>query len=243
MHRAGFTAHAQRWDRAPSVDIGSDWDGYFSGRAKKWRHNVRRCGRRLAERGTVSLTRYRPKGATHGDADPRWDLYDQCVAIARDSWQGSSTSGTTLSHDSVAAYFRDVHLAATRAGSLDLNLLRLDGQAIAFIYNYHYQGQVYAVRQGFDRRFASLRPGTVLQNMVLQGSFRRGDCRYDLGVGSLDAKRHWQTSIATSFRYTHFPTDCARAQLLRVKRWFQAKLYGPQAVACTEPSWAGAPSC
>ena len=240
MQRAGLSCRVQAWDRAPRVELDGVWDDYWNGRDKKWRHNVERLGRRLAQQGELTLLRYRPAAAADGDGDPRWDLYEQCLEIARKSWQGSSTNGTTLSHESVAAYLRDTHAAAARSGSLDLNLLLLGGVPLAFAYNYCCQGQVYALRTGFDPAFSSLRPGATLLRLVLEDSFRRGDTSYDLGVGSLDVKRHWQTSLATSYRHTYFPPTISRAQLLRLKRWFEDRLYGPEHAAC---SWGTFSPC
>ncbi len=233
MKLAGFHACKQGWDQAAVVDLNGTWDEYFRSHTQKWQCNVRRLQRRLAERGKVRLLRYRPQGAAEGDGDPRWDLYDTCVEIAQRSWQGSSTTGTTLCHASVADYFRDAHAAAARTGSLDLNLLLLDETPVAFAYNYRHQGQVYGLRKGFDPAFSSLGPGTVLQSMMLEDSFRRGDRCFDMGAGYPEDKRNWETSIATSYRFTHFPITVARAQLLRVKRWFQERIHGERYVACT----------
>lgn len=234
MQRAGFDPRKQAWDQAAVVDVEGTWEEYWGSRTKKWRHNVRRCGQRLAERGEVTLLRYRPGGVACGDGDPRWDLLDSCMEIAKCSWQGSSTNGTTLCDRSICDYIRDAHAAAARIGSLDLCLLMLDHRPIAFAYNYHYRGSVYALRKAFDPKFSSGRPGMVLAWMVLQDSFRRKDRCYDMGVGSLDAKRYWETSIVTSYRYTHFPISAPRAQLLRMKRWLQQKTHGEKYVACAE---------
>jgi len=234
MRRAKFAPRKQAWNQAAVVEMTGTWDDYWKSRKKKLRQNVGRLRRRLAERGNVSLMRYRPKGTAHGDGDPRWDLFDACMKIARHSWQGSSTDGTTLCHPDVCDYLRDTHAIAARVGCLDLTLLLLDGQPLAFIYHYHYQGRVYGLRKGFDPQFASSRPGLVLQAMVLEDSFERGDCFYDMGVGSLDIKRYWKTSIRTSYRYTHFPMTVSRVQLLRLKRWFLERVYGDAYVACAQ---------
>ena len=45
--------------------------------------------------------------------------------IAQRSWQGSSSDGTTMSHETARPFLRDVHVACAKAGSLDLNLLRV----------------------------------------------------------------------------------------------------------------------
>jgi len=231
MQQAGLHGRAQAWALAPTIELTGSWREYWRSRPKKFRHNVERCRRRLTELGELALVRYRPEGTAFGDDDPRWDLYGACVRVARCSWQGSSTDGTTLCHTCVCEYLRDAHLSAVRAGAADLCLLTLDGRPIAFIYHYQYQGRVYGLRKGHDPEFACMGPGVVLQQMVLEDSFRRGDRLYDMGAGSLGAKRHWQTAMSTSYRYTHFPLASARSQLLRTKRWLVERFAGPQ-VAC-----------
>ncbi len=231
MQQVGLDGYPQPWAQAPQVELTTDWQDYWRSRPKKFRHNVERCRRRLEKRGETRLLRYRPEGGICGDDDPRWDLYNACVQIARQSWQGSSRSGTTLCHECVCDYLHDAHEAATRRGAVDMCLLLLDDRPIAFVYHYQHEGRVYALRKGHDPAFASLGPGVVLQQMILEDSCRRGDRLVDLGAGSLDVKRHWQTSVATTYRYTHFPLAAPRAQLLHAKRWLCDRLAHPR-VAC-----------
>ena len=230
MRMAGFRPHQQAWAQTTVVDLSGTWEQYWMTRRKKWRHNVRRCQRRLSEEGELTHVRYRPEGAAAGDGDPRWDLYDACEKLAFRSWQATSSNGTTLCHESIRPFLRDVHAAAARTGSLDLNLLLLDGRPISFVYNYHYRGQVYGLRMGYDPAMARLGPGSVLQRLVLEDGFRRGDRLYDLGIGSMECKRYWQSSVASSYRYAHYPLAAPRTQLLRVKRWIQDRLLGPTPV-------------
>lgn len=223
MEQVGFCPHAQVWDVAPRIEIDGRWEDYWNGRDKKWRHNVERCSRRLHESGEVSFIRHRPQGAAAGDGDPRWDLYDACVELAARSWQGGGGETATLSSPGVRQFLRDVHAAAARSGNVDLNLLLLDGRPAAFAYNYICDGQIYGLRKGFDPDFSTLRPGATLDKMMLEDGFRRDDRSYDLGVGSLEVKAPWQTSVATSYRLTHFPAAISRVQLLRLKRWLSGK--------------------
>ena len=110
------------------MQMDGTWSDYWQSRPRKWRHNVGRLRRRLAQHAEVSYIRYRPEGDAFGDGDPRWDLYDACGQVAAQSWQATSATGTTLTHDSVRSFLRDVHAAAARFGGLDLNLLLLDGR-------------------------------------------------------------------------------------------------------------------
>lgn len=213
--------------QAPCVSLHGSWRGYWSGRGSHWRSNVLRSERRLAEQGEVVHLRYRPAGIAYGDADPRWDLFDTCVDLARSSWQANETSGTTLSHAAIEPYLRDVHEAAVRSGGLDLNLLLVGGHPAAFAYNYHYAGHVYGLRMGYNPTVSRHGAGTVLMRRMMEDSFARGDHTFDLGPGSLDCKRPWQTSVETSYRYTYFAPGGARAQALRLKcqlkQWFAAR--------------------
>ncbi len=224
MLDAGFRGYQTIWDRTAMVDLSGTWDQYLAARPAKWRSSFRRTERRIRERGDVTYMRYRPRGAAHEDADPRWDLYGACEEIARRSWQGASTTGTTLSHDSIRPFLREVHEAAARAGAVDLNLLRLDGRPLAFAYNYHCRGQVYGLRAGYDATVSREGAGNLLLAWMIRDSFGRGDRLLDFGVGSLDSKRHFATRIAPIFRYSHFHPTALRAQLLRMKRWVQAKV-------------------
>jgi CelD/BcsL family acetyltransferase involved in cellulose biosynthesis len=110
---------------------------------------------------------------------------------------------------------------------LDLNLLTLDNQPIAFCYNYHVKGYVFGLRTAFDQRFASLSPGLVLQAMQIEDSIQRGDRLIDLAEGYLQAKRRWITRTVDSYRCTHYASVSWKAQLLNAKHW----LIGPESVA------------
>ncbi|HLA84933.1 MAG TPA: GNAT family N-acetyltransferase [Thermoguttaceae bacterium] len=231
MQSAGFTSHRQAWDRAAVVDLRGAWDDYWQSRTPKWRESIRRYHRRLEAAGRLEFIRYRPGGLGTGDDDPRWDLYEACVQLARSSWQGDSTDGSTLSHPSVAEFLRDAHEAAVRSGSLDLCLLKLDGRPIAFIYNYRRGGRLFGLRMGFDPSAADLGPGKVLQYLMFRDSFARGDSHFDMGVGSLDAKAHWTTSLVTSYRLTCFASATLRTGLLRLKRWYIDRRWGDRYLA------------
>lgn len=205
---------ATPWLASAQIEIARGWDCYWSNRKSHFRTNVRRDERRLREQGEVCFVRHRPAGAANGCDHPRWDLYDECERLAAGSWQGSSTTGTTLSHASIRAYMRDAHRAATAFGGVDMNLLLLAGRPVAFAYNYHFGGYAYGLRAGFDAAAAGA--GTVLQRMMIEDSCRRGDRLIDLGPGSSESKRHWQTGVQIAWRYTHYALSSPRAQLLRV---------------------------
>jgi CelD/BcsL family acetyltransferase involved in cellulose biosynthesis len=171
--------------------------------------------RRLEEAGTVRFERYR---AENTNADPAWDIFEKCQQIARRSWQGSSLTGTTITHESIAPFITDVHEVAARTGGLDVNLLYIDDHPVAFAYNYAYRGHVYGLRVGYDPTVDLKGVGNVLYAKIIEDSFQRGDWRYDLGPGSLESKRHLLTAELPIYRLSCFSRLSLRQQLLRWKR-------------------------
>jgi hypothetical protein len=185
----------------------------------------RRNEKKLAKHGQpVEYLRYRPRGAVHGDANPRWDLYEMVLQVIRRSWQvRNSNNGTMMTHDSFSEYFRDMHMAAVEAGNLDLNLLLVGSRPVAYNYNYHCLGCVSSVLLGYDSEFSSLGIGTVLTRRMIEDCCRRGDNTFDFLPGAFLVKRPWQTSMEQSVRYEHLPFRIGSIEILRTQRWLERR--------------------
>ena len=221
LQALGISAKSQIQDETAIVDHRGTWEEYLASRTSKWRNNFKRWRKRLSEQGEVRHVRYRPEAAYAGGGDPRWDLYTVCEQIAENSWQGSSTDGTTLSHESVRAFLRDVHAVAANQGAADINLLYVDDEPVAFEYGYHYNGSVFGLRIGAEGPHARLGAGNLLYAMIIEDNFARGDHLFDLGPGSLDIKRHLMTRVVPIRRYTHYHPVAPGANLVRAKRWIE----------------------
>lgn len=231
MRAAGFAPAGQPWAQSAIVETGDSWQTYWGNRSPKFREKLRRGYRQLEKMGRVKYVRYRPGGSAMGDGDPRFDLFDAAVSVAKASWQSDSNNGTTLCDDEIRDFLRDVHQAAARAGCLDLNLLYVDDRPVAFTYNYHYHGRVEGLRMGFDPAYAAGSPGAVLLKMSFEDGFRLGDHTFDMGVGYIQCKRHWLTRLETSYRYTHFSLSAPKAQILRLKRLYNTTRHGKDYLA------------
>jgi CelD/BcsL family acetyltransferase involved in cellulose biosynthesis len=219
LRLAGLAVSREPWQQVAQIDLTGTWQAYWKGRDQDFCRNVERLERRLGRSGNVQYLRYRPAGTAHGDDDPRWDLYDACVQVAEASWQGDSTDGNTLNHEPVRDFLRDAHVAAVRAGALDLNLLLVDHRPVAFMYDYHCRGQCFGLRTGYTAAAARDGVGSILMRRKIEDSFARGDRQLDIGAEGMDWKRRWLTSVETSYRLTHYPPRALRGQLIRAKRW------------------------
>ena len=242
---ASLPSERSHYDSVAIVDLIGTWHEYLAARPNRFRSKLAAAERKLAGRGKVTYVRFRPEPASDGAIDYRWDLYDACVEISRQSWQADSDNGTTMCHEQVCDYLRDAHQAAVRAGCCDLNILYVDGRPAAFMYCYTYRGRVFGLRRGFDASVARDGLGTVLCARLLEDSFARGDREVDMGASYLESKRVWMTRLVPSDRYTHFPSRKLKAQVVRVHRaargWWSAAR-GQSAVGNANPKAAGSRS-
>lgn len=225
MRLAGLTAIVED-DQTTSVielDRFADWETYLASRSAKVRHEVRRQRRQLMKGRRVEFVRHRPEALRHGDGEPRWDLYQDCIAIAEKSWQAVSRTGNTLCHGTVAAQLADAHEQAARLGMLDMSVLYLDGKPAAYYYAYCCNGEVLGLRTGYDPNLAD-GAGAVLLGMVIEDSLSRGDRRLDLGVGPEGYKARLRTTVETSSRLTHIAATAWRPWALRAARWWTSRL-------------------
>ena len=213
---AGFSPTASHLDSTAVINLPETWEDYLASRTSKWRNNLRRWQRKLNELGEVTYFRFRPQADS--SADPGWEHYEECLRIAEASWQGNSTTGTTLTHQEVSAFLRDAHRAAARAGCVDINLLLLDGRAIAFAYNYVFQGHIFGLRIGYDAAIPCKGVGNLLYAKTIEESIRRGDWRYDMGPRHIEIKRSLMTDELPVYRLSCYNSLSMRQQIMRLKR-------------------------
>lgn len=231
LRAAGYQTQITPMRPTALVEMSGAWDDYLAIRPRAWRRNLRAAERALTAKTAAEHVRYRPAGRAHGESDPRWDLYEACEEIARRSWQARALRGTTLADERVRGFLRDAHLAAAAVGAVDMSLLYVDSRPAAYMYSYVWRGALYGLRSGFDPEFARYSIGNVLMARTLADSWQRGDRLFDLGVGSLETKRLWQSRLANIYRLCHFHPTVLRAQLLRVRRWWEGCRASPDAEA------------
>ncbi len=175
---------------------------------------------------TFATVRVRP---AKDDGDPRWDLFAMCQQVALASWQATSTTGTTLTHERVRHFLRDAHAIAAHNGMVDVNLLLVDGRPAAFAYNYHFQGRLTGLRVGYDAALEQSGPGraglgSALMLASIEDSCQRRDVSLDLGPGETPFKRRLRTHSEVSYRMIYAPLDSWRSQAVRLSRWARLKL-------------------
>lgn len=234
MQSVGLRAIAFPNGHSEVLQFKGDWDQYLSDLDSKQRSDIRRVMRRVEECGDVTFIRHRPRPACEGDGNPAWTLYDQCEEVASLSWQAKSPDGNTICDQRYRPFLRDAHEAAARLGMVDMNLLEIDGQAVAFSYNYHYHGDVFGLRTGYRTNHPQKGIGRYLILRSIQDSFTRGDHRLEMGTGGQRYKKKLGNICETPYRLIHAPISSWRSQAARLSSWARGR-WQPNAKANVSP--------
>lgn len=221
---AGFPAEVEPWQDRGLVEFGDVWADFWRTRDAVGLDRFEHQRRQLERRGEVTHVRYRPAGTMHADDDPRWDLYADCLTIARGNRRETTLDESTPAAPAWAEFFRQAHLAAVHAGALDLNLLYVDDVPAAYAYNYVVDDFVACASSGTAASPAADDAGAVLTYQMLRQSHAWGDRAIDFGPANDEWTRFWSTRRATSLRAVHYPASSWKTQLLRWGRTLRRAL-------------------
>jgi CelD/BcsL family acetyltransferase involved in cellulose biosynthesis len=223
MRVANMFSEKQEYQWTSLADLPATFDEFLANKSQSLRRQFKRTLRDLFADNRAEYIRHRPLAAVEGDGDPRWDLYSMCESVAQASWQSHVVHGNTLTHERVREYFHAAHAAAARLGMVDVNVLTVEGRPAAFLYGYHCQGNVTALRTGFDAANSN-GIGSALMLKTIEDSCGRGDRTIDFGPGEREHKRRLRTRTESTYRLTYTPLNSWRSQTVRLTRWAKTKL-------------------
>jgi CelD/BcsL family acetyltransferase involved in cellulose biosynthesis len=177
-----------RWEsmRSPWIALGG---GPAEERTSaKFRSNLRRRARKLAEAGAVSLRRAeRPE-----DVDA---ALAEFLALEAGGWKGARGTAIALDPKLVGFYARIARDAARR-GALAVRTLALDGRAVAVHLGIVHRGVYYLPKTAYHEGLGQASPGQLLQREVLAECEALGLSRFDFLGPDMEWKRDWAPSHA-----------------------------------------------
>jgi CelD/BcsL family acetyltransferase involved in cellulose biosynthesis len=187
--------------RSPYLPIEADWETYWQGVSGKLRQTVRRCSRRLAEIGEVSLE-------VESGADRLDELLTEGLRVEASSWKGRS--GTAIASDPrTVRFYSDLARWAASRGVLRLAFLRVDGRALAFHFALESQNRYYLLKPGYDEEFRKAGPGTVLTQKMVERAFTLGLDSYEFLGADDEHKLRWTSEVHPRVRIQAFASSPA----------------------------------
>jgi len=120
-------------------------------------------------------------------------LLENCFDVEDRSWKGDNGTSIRKTPGLADYYLREARLMRD-AGMLDLWLMRVDGELIAFEYCHFAKGICFSHKISFDPRWDRFSPGRLLRCFQLQHYHDDSDCHQLDTLGVLcSAKGKWVT--------------------------------------------------
>lgn len=144
---------------------------YLAQRSAKFRNHLKRTERKLRAAGELAVH-------TVASADQFQQGYDALLAVERASWKHQHGTAITAVPRQVG-FYRDFGLEAFHAGRLDLQLLTLNGQPIAFNLGYLLGQRYHYLKTSYAAAFRQLSPATYLRACLIERLIGRGVTHFD----------------------------------------------------------------
>lgn len=180
----GFSFAAEVQEVCPVIELPSSFDAYLDSLDRQQRHELRRKLRR-AEGAEARLVQVSAPGELPAAVDTFLSLLQKSTP-EKGEWLNAGRR----------AVFHATAEAALSAGTLQLLFLEVEGQRVAALFNFDYNGRIWVYNSGLDpEAFAYLSPGVVLTALAIEraiaGSrhtfdFLRGNETYKYRLGAQD---------------------------------------------------------
>ncbi len=157
----------------------------------KFRQNLRRRKRRLAEQGEVKYLIVDGK-------DPK--QLDEALAdffvIEASGWKGKG--GTAISQKpELVGFYTQLARDAAKRGALALGFLTLNGKPIAAHLTLIHAGRSFLLKLGYDESFHEFSPGQQLVSEAIRDACQRGLREFDFLGPWMEWKADWETKVCT----------------------------------------------
>ena len=178
----------------------------------KFRQNLRRRRRRLAEQGE---TRY---VLLDGKDQEALDVaLADFFAIEASGWKGQG--GTAIAQrPELVGFYTQIARDAAKRGALALGFLEHQGVRIAAHLSLVHNAKHYLVKLGYDESFHEYSPGQQLTSEAIRDSCDRGLSEFDFLGPDMEWKRDWEPALRTHSWLTIF-RSIGKAKLVHEARF------------------------
>jgi len=184
-------AHVVETGRCPYIDLSRGWDAVYAGRSASTRANAARKWKALERLGRLEFVVATDPCAVEAALPVMFELF-----AAR--WERRHESSGFAAHQ--RGFHERAAPALARAGHLELALLRLDGEIVAFHYGVRAGSVTSSYVLSHARPLEVCSPGALLLIRTLEAAGRRRDPEYDFSLGEEAYKDTWATGARGVFR-------------------------------------------
>jgi CelD/BcsL family acetyltransferase involved in cellulose biosynthesis len=210
--------------RSPYLDVSGSWAQFLETKSQNFRYNLKRKRKGLEKAGKL-------EEHWHRAAADVPELIAAMHAIEEGSWKthvGMSITGSERElayHDLLLPWLASI-------GALEANVLRLDGQPIAYSLCIRWLGKLGQLKTSFAERVSNLSPGLVVTTGSIENAFASGASEYDFLGDVMPHKMHWTDKVRAHHNVFAFLPTLRGSLIGRAKRAIHALRNpgGPQTI-------------
>lgn len=211
IERQGLPRVEMRGEVSPYIPVTESWDEFLKQRSRNFRSKLKLTENQLKRSGGYEIDTYR--------ADNIPGAMEQLLSISRRTWKYREGTAIASNPDNIH-FYRSLAHAAASAGWLNLRVLRLAGEPVAFSFNLDYRGVSFFLKTGFDEKYRSLSSGEFLLHRSIQECFEGGFREYDLLGGNEPYKLKLTSLLREHRKLVAFNTGVPGRVLFFVEKKF-----------------------
>lgn len=172
---------------SPYIEIDGSFETFEAGLRRKFRSELRRRRRRMAEAGEVAIE--------ISDGTERLaKTLSEGFAVEASGWKGRR--GTAIATNAAThRFYSEIAGWAAERGWLRLGVLRLDGTPVAFDFSLVHDGVCYMLKAGIRPEVGRFSPGRVLTHALVEQAFQTGLRAYELLGQNERHKLEWTDTV------------------------------------------------
>ncbi len=181
----------------PVISLTGRLEDFMTEIGRSERYNIQRKRKRLEQAGAVVYERF-------SSADEVEKQIGSFIRLHESRWKQKKLAGAFKS-ERFASFHREVIRLLCVRGRAHLDFLTLEGEKIAAVYGYSYQGRYYFYLPGLNPEIVpQASPGRLLLFRCIERAIQNGDQEFDLLRGNADYKLAWANGLRRSLTLRHF---------------------------------------
>lgn len=162
----------------PTIELGVQWAEPGGGLSSSRRSALRRSRRKAEKMGEIEVALLTPQAA---EVEA---LLEEIWGVEARSWKGEAGTAVVFAPQ-MKDFFQRYAAELAERGSLRIDLLRIDGRAVAMQFGMRWRNRHWLFKIGYDEAFKAGSPGQVLLSESVAAAARDGLASYEL-LGSRD---------------------------------------------------------
>lgn len=211
---AGLPCLARRYDPAFVLALDASYDAWLKRRSGRFRNNLKRMGRKLAEAGAVHYRK------TDGSRSLE-EEYQCLLAVEAGSWKHAH--GTSI--DCISAqrlFYETLCRLAFAKRRLHLAFIELEGQPVAYTLGLLKGETYYLLKTSYLESLKLSGAATIAKARLVEDLIASGVTRLDLGPDLYEWKRVWADSMQWHTGLSIF-NRTARGYAIGVGKWLSQR--------------------